>query len=50
MYYKYAWDVQLKDKKRVLQLLMLLKRIRMSLIANQTIYGWIKEIDFTVDQ
>ena len=22
----------------------------MSLIANQTIYGWIKGIDFTVDQ
>ena len=33
-----------------LQLLMLFKKSRMSLIANQTKYGYIKAVSFIIDQ
>ena len=46
---KYEWLNSLKDKK-VLQLLMLFKKSYMNLIANQTKYGEIKTVNFTIDQ
>ena len=36
--------------KKLLQLLMLFKKSYMNLIANQTKYGEIKAVNFTIDQ
>ena len=46
---KYAWVVPLKVKK-VLQLLMIFKKLYVSLMANQTNYRWLKAVNFTIDQ
>ena len=44
---KYACVISLKDKK-VLQLLMLFRKLLKKLIENQTNYGLIKEVNFTI--
>ena len=36
--------------KKILQLLMLFKNFKLSLIENQTKYGGIKKVNFTIDQ
>ena len=46
---KYAWVISLKIKE-LLQLLMLLKKSQMNLIAKQAKYGQFKAIIFTIDK
>ena len=46
---KYAWVISLKDKK-VLQLLILLKKIYKNLSTNETKYGQVKAANFVIDQ
>ena len=36
---KYSWVISFKNKKKILQLLMLFKKSERNLIANQTKYG-----------
>ena len=49
IYSKYAWVIPLKDKKEF-QLLMIFKKFLMKQISNQTKYGWIKAVNFIIDQ
>ena len=49
VFIKYAWVISLKDKK-VLQLLILLKKIYKNLSTNETKYGQVKAANFVIDQ
>ena len=50
IYSKYALVLPLKDKKKVIQLLMLFRKFQMSLIANQAKYGQTRAANFIIDQ
>ena len=50
IYSKYALVLPLKDKKKVIQLLVLFRKFQMSLIANQAKYGQTRAANFIIDQ
>ena len=47
---KYAWVISLKDKRGITITNTFPKKIQLSLIANQPKYGWIKAVNFKIDQ
>ena len=49
IYGKYAWVIPLKGYK-VITITNAFQKILKYLIANQTKYGWIKAVNFIIDQ